>query len=207
MSSAVGYGDASGSALPVSVTVADVFALWLGLVGAAVRASRTRGTGSLVRDFGLRVGSVWDIVAGIVIGLGSQYVLVPLLYLPFEQIDHHLAHELSAPAHQETSAAHDPFQLVVLFVFLALGAPLVEELFFRGLLLRGLLARVPTAVAIILTGLLFGLAHFEPVQFAGLALFGMVLALVAWRTGRIGPTIAAHAAFNAAAVISLAHLH
>ena len=34
-------------------------------------------------------------------------------------------------------------------------------------------------------GLLFGLAHFEPLQFAGLAAFGVVLAVLAWRTGRL----------------------
>ena len=52
---------------------------------------------------------------------------------------------------------------------------MVEELFFRGLLLRSLLGRTPPPVAIVISALLFGLAHFEAVQFAGLAVFGVVL--------------------------------
>jgi membrane protease YdiL (CAAX protease family) len=203
----VGYHSGRGAALPVAVTVSDVAALWIGLVGAAVWCSRRRGSSSLVADFGLRVGSVWDLAVGVAVGLGAQYLLVPLLYLPLEQFDHHLAHQLSAPAHQDIAAAHGAVQIVVLFVFLAIGAPVVEELFFRGLLLRGLLGRAPVAVAIVVTGLLFALAHFEAVQFLGLAAFGMVLGALAWWTGRLGPGIAAHAAFNAAAVISLARLH
>ncbi len=65
----------------------------------------------------------------------------------------------------------------------------MEELFFRGLLLKGLVriltplgarrgaARVAgVVIAVILDGLLFGLAHGELIQLAGLAFFGMVLA-------------------------------
>jgi membrane protease YdiL (CAAX protease family) len=203
----VGYHSGRGRALPVAVTVSDVAALWVGLVGAALWATRRRGRASLVDDFGFRIGSLWDLVAGAAVGLGCQYVLVPLLYLPAEHFDHGLAHQLSAPAHQDTAAAHGILQISVLFVFLAVGAPIVEELFFRGLLLRGLLGRAPVAVAVVVTGLLFALAHFEALQFPGLAAFGVVLGLLAWRTGRLGPGIAAHAAFNAAAVISLARVH
>ena len=204
---AVGYHAGRGAAIPVAVTVTDVAALWIGLAGAALWGSRRRGTSSLARDFGFRIASAWDVVVGAAIGLACQYGLIPLLYLPAEQFDHHLAHQLSAPAQQDTAAAHGLVAIVVLLVFLALGAPIVEELFFRGLLLRGLLGRVPAAVAIVVSGLLFGLAHFEAVQFPGLAAFGIVLGVLAWRTGRLAPGIAAHAAFNAAAVISLARLH
>jgi membrane protease YdiL (CAAX protease family) len=57
------------------------------------------------------------------------------------------------------------------------------------------------------SALCFALAHFEAVQFLGLACFGVVLALMAWRWERLGPSIAAHAAFNASAVVSITHLH
>jgi membrane protease YdiL (CAAX protease family) len=206
VSGIVGYHSGRG-ALPVAVTVCDVGALWIGLAGSAVWASRRRGTSSLVRDFGFRVGGVWDLVGGAAVGLGSQYLLIPALYFPAEQLDSHLAHQLSAPAQRDTAAAHGLIPIVVLFAFLAIGAPIVEELFFRGLVLRGLLGRVPAAAAIVVSGLLFALAHFEPVQFAGLAAFGVILGVLAWRTGRLGPGMAAHAAFNASAVLSLAHLH
>ncbi|MDQ2754209.1 MAG: CPBP family intramembrane metalloprotease [Actinomycetota bacterium] len=206
--SASGYVAGRGQPLPVAVTIADVTGLWVGLVGAAVLASRSGGSGSLIRDFGLRIAGWWDIAGGVLVGLLSQYLLIPLLYLPFTLSDPHLAHRLSQPAQQDTAGAHGALTVVVLFAFLAIGAPVVEELFFRGLLLRALLGkshgrRWGPAAAIVVSGLLFALAHFEALQFGGLAAFGVVLGILSWRTGRLGPGIAAHAAFNAAAVVTL----
>jgi membrane protease YdiL (CAAX protease family) len=205
--SIVGYHQGSGAPLPVAVTAADVAGLWVGLVGGVVVAGHKAGTGSLVADFGLRVGGWFDIAGGAAVGVASQYLLIPGLYLPFEALDRHLAHQLAAPANQETGAVHSPLALVVLVAFLAIGAPVVEELFFRGLVLRGLLGRAPTVVAIASSALLFALAHFEAIQFAGLAAFGVVLGVLAWRTGRLAPGMAAHAAFNAVAVAGVVHLH
>ncbi len=90
------------------------------------------------------------------------------------------------------------------------GAPFFEELFFRGLLLRSL-ARLfgsfagwvgPTA-AVVVTGVLFGLAHAESLQLLGLAAFGIALSAIAYRTGRLGMNMFAHAAFNLTAVAAV----
>jgi membrane protease YdiL (CAAX protease family) len=86
------------------------------------------------------------------------------------------------------------------------GAPVVEELFFRGLVLRSLLPLAPAPVAVVASGVLFGLAHWQGVQFPGLAVFGVVLGVLAYRTGRLTPGIGAHAAFNAVAVLSVISL-
>jgi membrane protease YdiL (CAAX protease family) len=176
--------------------------------------SHDQGTGSVVRDFGWRIGAWWDIPVGAAVGLASQYGLVRLLYLPFEAFDHHLAHQISQPAQNDTSAVHSTPALVVALALLAVGAPLVEELFFRGLLLRSLRSAIGRSHgawavpgSVVLSALAFGLAHFEAVQFLGLAAFGVVLAVMAWRWDRLGPSVAAHAAFNASAVISITHLH
>ena len=64
--------------------------------------------------------------------------------------------------------------------------------------------RVATVVlAVIVDGLLFGLAHGEWVQLAGLAVFGMVLAAISYRTGRLGMNFLAHATFNSVAILAL----
>jgi membrane protease YdiL (CAAX protease family) len=212
-SSATGYHRGRHQHIPVAVTAGDLVALWVALIGAILWASRRHGTGSLVRDFGLRIEGWWDVAGGALVGLGCQYILIPLVYLPFEQLDPSLRHKLSQPAQNDTGDAHTVGALIVLLLFIAVGAPIVEELFFRGLLLRALLGylgpagRAGPVIAVIVTGVLFGLAHFEALQLGGLALFGVVLGLLAWRTGRLGPGIAAHAAFNAAAVVSVTHLH
>jgi membrane protease YdiL (CAAX protease family) len=204
--SATGYHPSSSAPIPVAVTAADVAGLWLGLVGAALVASRTRGRNDLRADYGWGLGRWWDLPAGAALGLGCQYLLIPLLYLPFEQFDRHLSHQLSQPARHDTGAAHTVGSVAVLLLLLAVGAPIVEELFFRGLVLRALLGRTPVPVAVVGSALLFALAHFEAIQFAGLAAFGVVLAVLAWRTGRLTPGIGAHAAFNAVAVLSVVHL-
>lgn len=204
--SATGYHPGSGAPLPVAVIAANVAGLWAGLAGAAVYASRRSGTGSLSRDYGWRISGWWELPAGAAVGLACQYLLIPLIYLPFESLDRSLSRQLSQPVHRETGAAHTLPAVAILLAFLAVGAPLIEELFFRGLLLRALLGRVPVPAAIVVSSLLFALAHFEAVQLAGLAVFGVVLAYMAWRTGRLGLSIGAHMAFNAAAVLSVVSL-
>jgi membrane protease YdiL (CAAX protease family) len=201
--SAVDYHPVRGSSLPVAVTVAGLVGLWAGLAGGVVYATRAKGSGSLAEDFGLRVQLPWDVVGGVAVGLASQYAMVPLLYLPFEQFDHTLRRRLENQAKDVTRAAHGGLQVTVLFLFLVIGAPVVEELFFRGLLLRSLDRRFGTAAAVLGSALVFGLAHYELLQLPALILFGIVLAVLAERTGRLGPGIAAHAAFNAATVLSL----
>ncbi|MDA8038018.1 MAG: CPBP family intramembrane metalloprotease, partial [Actinomycetota bacterium] len=98
--------------------------------------------------------------------------------------------------------------LVVLSILVCAGSPLVEELFFRGLVLRALLGRLEhlgqrlaPALSIVLSGLVFALAHFEALQLIGLAGFGIVLGYLAFRTGRLGSSIVAHVAFNSTTVI------
>lgn len=179
--------------------------LWIGLVAATVAASRHAS-----RDFGLVLRPWPDLPLGAVVGVASQLALVPLLELPLVPFVHNLSQQVGKPAQQLTSGEHGA-GLVVLAVFVCLGSPLVEELFFRGLLLRALLGRTArwpggwsAVLSIAAASLLFALAHFEAIQFLGLAGFGAVLGWLAWRTGRLGPGIVAHASFNAVAIVSIA---
>lgn len=99
----------------------------------------------------------------------------------------------------------------MLGLFICVGSPLVEELFFRGLLLRALIGgctnfmtRAAVPVAVVVVGVVFGLVHFEALELPALAGFGILLGAIATKTGRLGTGIFAHATFNAAAFISLA---
>ena len=175
--------------------------LWVGFLAGPLIASKAQGAGRLVADFGLRFKSR-DLL-GILIGVGGQF-LIALFYLPF-----HIKN-LTAPAQKLTGAAHG-WGFAVIAVLTVVGAPFFEELFFRGLLFRAL-ARLFTpagtavsgvVLAVVADGVLFGLAHWELYPFAGLALFGMVLAWVSYRTGRLGMNMVAHASFNLVAVLAL----
>ncbi|HET6810373.1 MAG TPA: CPBP family intramembrane glutamic endopeptidase [Acidimicrobiales bacterium] len=180
--------------------VTGTVGLWVGLAGAPLWVSRTSGSGSPVADFGLRLG-LPDPVIGAAAGVVSQYYLVKVVYLPF-QSNRRLIHEVGQPAQHITGLAHGA-GVALLVAVVIVGAPLAEELFFRGLLLRALRARIGTPGAVGVSALAFGLAHFEPLQLPVLVLFGVVLGVLAVRTGRLGPSICAHAAFNAVAVYSI----
>jgi membrane protease YdiL (CAAX protease family) len=92
----------------------------------------------------------------------------------------------------------------MLAVVVIVGAPVVEELFFRGLVLRSLQRRFGDGWAVAGSAVAFGLAHFEPLQLPALVVLGVVLGVLALRTGRLGPGMFAHGAFNAITIIALA---
>jgi len=62
---------------------------------------------------------------------------------------------------------------------------------------------VGPALAIVLSGVLFGLAHAESLQLLGLAVFGVILGCVSYRTGRLGMNMVAHASFNLVALAAV----
>jgi membrane protease YdiL (CAAX protease family) len=199
---------ATSTVPPEWYVVSTLIGLWIGFIGAPWLASRTQGTRNYVRDLGLRFRLI-DLV-GIAIGIGGQF-LIGVMYAPFQ----HDIHNFNAPSQRLTGASHGA-GFIVIAVATVLFAPAVEELFFRGLLLKALVrlftplqvaggARAAGVVlAVIADGLLFGAAHGEWVQFAGLAAFGIVLAAVSYRTGRLGMNMVAHASFNLVAIIAIA---
>ncbi len=93
--------------------------------------------------------------------------------------------------------------VLLLVLIVGLGAPSVEELFYRGLLLRSLERRWGPGWAVALSAIVFGATHFQPLQFPALTLLGVILALMVQRTGRLGPAIATHVVFNMVTVIVL----
>jgi uncharacterized protein len=174
--------------------------LWTGLVGAAVLASRRKGTGRLAADFGLRARPV-DVPVGMVAGALGQLVLVPLVAFLLRPL---LGEpEVSGPVQDLVDSATGS-AVIGLFVFVVLGAAVVEELFFRGLVMGALRRRMGAVAAVVITGVVFGIAHPQDLPADALALvmislaaLGMMWGALVVRTGRLGPAIVAHATFNA----------
>ena len=182
-----------------SLGVAQV-GFWVGLLGAVVVTSRRGGTGSVVRDFGLRFRPV-DLPLGVGVGVATQLLVVPLIYFPFRSVIDRS--DLERPARELADRAHGPGFLVFALV-IAVGAPVVEELFYRGLLLRSLQRYLADGPAVVISGLVFAASHFELLQLPALALVGVFLAVLVVRTGRLGPAIWCHIAFNTVTVVALA---
>ena len=174
----------------LAVTAASLLGLWVGLLWSALRASRKRGTGSLTTDFGLRItwGDLW---IGLLAGVGVQ-MLVALMYAPFSELNS----ELSAPARSLADQASDRAGLLALSAMVVIGAPLVEEIFFRGVLM-GALRRVGTAVAVLVSAVAFAFVHFgQMLAMPAFVVLGVVLALLTVLRGRLGAAIVTHATFN-----------
>lgn len=88
------------------------------------------------------------------------------------------------------------------YLTIGLLAPLAEEIVFRGAALRSLLAsRLSPLAAIVISALLFAVAHLNPAQMPHAFLVGLLLGWMYWRTGSILPGMAYHWANNSAAYV------
>ena len=98
---------------------------------------------------------------------------------------------------------HDRLGLVlVLAAATVVGAPLGEELLFRGLLHRGLRGYWRQAPAMSLSGALFGVFHLNPGVLVPFSLIGVLWAWAYEESGSLWTTIAAHAGVNGVAFIA-----
>jgi membrane protease YdiL (CAAX protease family) len=93
------------------------------------------------------------------------------------------------------------------YIFMAvIVTPIFEEIFFRGLLLRGFLPKYGFLKSTVFTSLLFGLVHLSfldnPLRFVSAFMSSSLLCFVAVKTRNILPPILCHSMFNAMAFIA-----
>lgn len=215
----LGWAIATGRALtaqgplPLGLIVCGIVGIWIGLLGAVVYSARAAGR-PVASEFGLAIKLWPDVPLGVAVGVSYQLIGLSMLYQPILYFDPGLRKSLSAPAQQLLTGAHGTVGTAVIGFLVAVGAPVVEELFFRGLVLRSLERRFARLaprggrwLAVVGSAMIFALVHGEPVQLLGLAVLGVFLGYVAQRTGRLGPSLVTHAAFNATALAVLAAFH
>jgi membrane protease YdiL (CAAX protease family) len=197
LDSIVGFG------WPVAVYVALLAAVGYGPSLWWCRfASRRWGTGDLGTDIGL-TPRFSDLGWGPVIWLGAigaQIVVgavIVALGVPLVG---------NTEGIEEISA--DRTYVVSLVITAVIAAPVVEEMVFRGVVMRGLRSRLPIVAVVVLQGLLFGAAHIDPVRGVGnvglvlvLAGVGVAFGVAVALLGRIGPSMVAHALFNGAVLL------
>lgn len=83
---------------------------------------------------------------------------------------------------------------------IAIIGPVVEELYFRGAIAKELLKQYTPVKAILLSGLLFGLIHFNPVQVVGASIMGILLGWLYYKSKSLMPCILIHIFNNSLAV-------
>ncbi len=200
LAGAAGYAGEDSDTWPMWLTTASFLLQWVPYLVMLVLLSQRDGTGRFVDDYKVRARPI-DLI-GLPIGVLSQLVLVPLVYLPLQGLfpDTFDNEKVEERARELWDRAHGGW-LVALVVIVAIGAPIVEELVYRGLILQTLQSRIDDVLALVASAAFFAAIHFAPVEFPGLFAFGIVLGLCYQRTGRIGMSIAAHIGFNAMGLV------
>lgn len=180
------------------LTVTAVVA-WATFAVALYLLSVRVGTGDLVEDYRLRFAPV-DLL-GVPVGILAQLALVPAVYWPLQQLwpDTFSSERLEERAVELADRASGS-TAVMLIVVVVIGAPLFEELVYRGLLQRSLAASFGRWWGLLAGAVWFSVIHLTPVEYPGLFVAGLVFGVGLSLTDRLGPGMLAHAAFNATGI-------
>ncbi|MFF2371035.1 CPBP family intramembrane glutamic endopeptidase [Agromyces sp. NPDC058110] len=184
-------------------------AVWVPLVIVLCIADVARGRRSFAADFGLRFRPI-DLLWGIGLGLVARG-LVTVLELGWTGRTSLDGGVLALP----TGFA---FWFGIVLAPVLIG-PIIEETFYRGLVLRAVERRtggravVAASVAVVVSALVFGLAHLAQgaalsptaaaVTFAGAFVFGLAAGALAASTRRLAGPIIAHMVFNGMLVVAI----
>jgi membrane protease YdiL (CAAX protease family) len=137
----------------------------------------------------------WNLAARFVAGVFFVLITLPLRGKPQSNVD--------------VSGHKSVLGVLVLIVVAVVIAPVVEEFFFRGLLLRAGMRRFPFWPAAIVTSVLFGLAHVYQVDSlrakiilgGSISAFGLVQSLLVRRTAKLGANMWVHGFANGLVVL------
>ncbi len=195
--SALYIGARYGGEFPDERSAIDLIAiqpaLWVAYLAGPWYTAAKKGAGA-VSDFGFRFKAS-DVPVGLVAGVLTQIVVIRGLYFVIGQF---ADGDPSAEAKKLADPMSGVFDWGILAFAVVVMAPLAEEFFFRGILLRSIQRRLGPTPAILISGLVFAAVHLQPLQFPGLLVVGLLAAWFAVRTGRLGLPIMFHLGFNAA---------
>jgi len=166
------------------------YLLSVGIPFIIVNAARKRRTG---RDtFNLAIGNK-KVIPFIIIGtiallFGVSSPMMSLIPVPefFEEAFKELANQRG----------------IFAFMTIAIAAPVLEEMIFRGIVLDGLLKRYSLLKSILLSSFLFGLVHLNPWQFISGMVVGIFAGWIYYRTKSLSLAILVHASNNLSAFLA-----
>lgn len=190
-----------GTAPYAWVLLLSVVVPWLGMGGYPWLISRLRGNGPVL-DFGLRVR--WsDLCWGLLYGgaaLLAAAVVAAALSAVFGEFD-------SSAGELAKSLNDFPVQRLLFALAVGFGAPIVEELCYRGLLQTSLLKRgMSKWLSIVISAALFAAMHMEPIRFLLLFAIGLILGLARVHRNNTSTAIVAHMVNNLPGAIGILFL-
>lgn len=156
----------------------------------------------LTTDFRRTLKLYWPGWQMLSAGVLLACVLLPLSQELLRSLEGWFFPRLPEGAAQLMEALHDPALSIWLPVLAFAVAPAVcEELAFRGFILSGLQRSGRPWLPIALSSVAFGVVHMIPQQVFNATMLGLVLGLLAVRSGSLIPGLAFHFLFNGAQVV------
>lgn len=195
-----GRGDVDQTQIPIWATGVAVTAMWSVFLIAVPRYLPYKES-SNDGSFGGWI-SPRDVVIGVPLGFASQYILMNVINWPLMQLfpDSFSSDEISQRATDLTNTAPGLW-VIVLILIVVVGAPIVEEIVYRGAVQSHLQRTAGTTAALLVTAVLFAAIHMSFIEFPGLFAFALVLGYTRLRSDTLGLPIVTHMAFNAAGLI------
>ncbi|MGO8992608.1 MAG: type II CAAX prenyl endopeptidase Rce1 family protein [Polyangiaceae bacterium] len=157
---------------------------------------------SSIRDvLGVRDVSVLAVTLAAAVGA--------LLYPGLSMIDDAVTKRFPVPAEEsdlveKLMSVTSLRERLVLFASIVLVIPLCEELFFRGVLFRGLRRGRPEGLAVLGVAALYGFSHGDIRSLPTSLVIGLVTAWLRGRSGSLVPSVFAHVAFYAVPLVPMA---
>lgn len=186
---------------PVSYQVVALFGSYVlaGLLGLIWLSGKMRRENSDVTAIGFTTKNAGK---NLLTGIAGYAALLPIVFvtLILIQIVERLFPGLPSPTHPAgpliAEVAGQPV-IILLFVLVAVMAPIFEEIFFRGALYYGLRVRFSVVAAVLLSGAVFAAVHPQlPLGFLPLFVLGAGFAVMLAITKSLIPAMVAHSINN-----------
>ena len=177
-----GLGRDESGALARLMANAALFSGLVAFTGLSYRALFHAGRASAGAVLGLTLLPVLALVPGLVVAESLLLAWVESL-VPLSAWEQQAFEAMSA----DTPGA---------IMMTCLLAPVLEEMLFRGVILRAFLQRYPRGIAIVHSAGVFGLAHMNLYQFIVGLTIGLLTGWLYERTRSLWPCIALHVAYN-----------
>lgn len=187
--------DGGRAVTAASGLLTDVLLFGVVVAAAARGAQRLRGS-----TLGLRRTAFWPALGWAAALLFGIWVVEGVL----SAVIGGLVSEGAAASGRHAAGAFAPGVAILLVAAVAVSAPIVEEIAFRGYLFPALAGWRGPWIGALVTAVLFAAAHvlaLPPAFLPGVAVFGFGACLLRWFTGSLLPGIAVHS-FNNAIVLA-----
>jgi len=143
----------------------------------------------------------WPTWRYLLIGLAITAIMLPAVDFVTAQSGRDTVPDFMTDIYVSSQSAGPAFSVLLAFTLIVV-APLGEEIVFRGFFFRGLANGFGPFMAIVITSVIWAGMHvqYDPFFMTQVAVFGLALGWLRWRSGSLPLAMAVHAIINALAL-------